>query len=217
MRGSREQRFRIPNPIIGSTIAAVAILLGVVAANARPNRYGHSDREERHMFPAVSSGPQDPAWSPDGKWIAFSMRGDIWKVPADGGIAIAVTSGPAYHFEPAWSPDGSKIAFSHQSTGNLEIGIVGADGGAEPVLASHPAVDIQPAWARDGNSVFFTSARAGGWRIFRHEFATNTATPVVSGIQPAVSPDGTRIAYEERGLYVLDLAPGSKPILVRDE
>ena len=47
--------------------------------DARPNRYGHSDREERHMLPSVSSGPLYPAWSPDGRWMAFSMRGDIWK------------------------------------------------------------------------------------------------------------------------------------------
>ena len=194
----------------------VALCL-TIDGGARPNRYGHSDREERHLMPAVSSGPLDPAWSPDGKWIAFSMRGDIWKVPAGGGEAVAVTSGPAYHFEPSWNPDGSKIAFSFQSTGNMEIGTVNADGGAGQVISSHPAVDIQPAWSRDGKSLFFASARAGGWRIFRHDFETKTDTQITQGIQPAVSPDGSRIAFEQRGLYVLDLAPGSTPVLVRDE
>src|SRR6185312_2372350 len=171
--------------LLSPLVAALLVVL-VVSLDARPNRYGHSDREERHMFPAVSSGPLDPAWSPDGQWIAFTMRGDIWKVPAGGGAAVALTKGPAYHFEPAWSPDGRRIAFSYESTGNLEIGIISADGGAEETVAANPAVDLEPAWSRDGQSLYFASARAGGWQIFRHDFATNADTSVVRGIQPAV-------------------------------
>ena len=60
------------------------------------------------------------------------------------------------------------------------------------------------------------SARAGGLRIFRHDFATNTDTPLTNGIQPAVSPDGKLLAYEQSGLRVLDLATGESR-MVRDE
>ena len=196
---------------------AVALVASTsVTFDARPNRYGHSDREERHMLPTVSSGPQHPAWSPDGKWLAFSMRGDIWKMPAEGGEAVAITSGPAYYFEPAWSSDGTRIAFAYVKEGNLEIGIAGAGGGPVETISSNPRVDIQPAWSRDGKSLFFVSARAGGFRIFRHDFATKTDTAVTNGIQPAVSPDGKFLAYEQGGLRVVDLATGESR-LVRDE
>ncbi|HXT68688.1 MAG TPA: CehA/McbA family metallohydrolase [Vicinamibacterales bacterium] len=202
--------------IVALVAAATAMLAFSIDINARPNRYGHSDREERHMLPSVSTGPLSPAWSPDGRWIAFSMRGDIWKMPAEGGEAIAITAGPAYYFEPAWSPDGARIALSFSKDGNLDIGVVSANGGPVETIATHPRVDVQPAWAWDGKSLFFVSARGGAFRIYRHDFTTNADAQVTNGIQPAVSPDGKLLAYEQGGLRVLDLATNESK-LVRDE
>jgi len=179
-------------------LSAAAALLSIVAA-AAPNRYGFSDRVERHMLPAVNTGPQSPTWSPDGRWLAFSMAGDIWKVPAEGGEAIALTHGPTYHFEPAWSPDGSRIAFSMDTDGNLDIGLVAAGGGPEERLTSERTVEVEPAWSRDGRSLFFVTSRGGGFDIYRVTLADRAVTPVITGprdqIQPAVSPDGTLLAY----------------------
>ena len=109
------------------------------------------------------------------------MRGDIWKVPADGGEAVALTRGPAYHFEPAWSPDGTRLALSLDVDGNLDLGLVSAEGGLVERIASDPAVDVQPVWGRNGDAIYFVTARAGGFRIFRHDLASGADHEVVAG------------------------------------
>jgi TolB protein len=206
--------------------AAGALLLAAAAIGyAGPNRYTNNDRIDRHMLPAVSTGPLDPAWSADGRWIAVSMRGDIWKIPAAGGEAVALTQGPRYHFEPAWSPDGKRLALTLDVDGNLDIGIVSADGGDVERITTDPGVDVEPTWSRDGKSIYFVSGRGErGFNIFRHDLASGKDEQVVSGIQPALSPDGKLLAYVDRvrgklgsgGLWVKPL-PDGEPRLVHYE
>ena len=205
--------------------AGALILAGAAIGYAGPNRYTNNDRIDRHMLPAVSTGPLDPAWSGDGRWIAISMRGDIWKLPAAGGEAVALTEGPRYHFEPAWSPDGKRLALTIDVAGNLDIGIVSADGGDVQRVTTDAGVDVEPTWSPDGRSIYFVSDRGErGFHIFRHDIATGKVEQVVSGIQPAVSPDGKLLAYVDRvrgklgsgGLWVKPL-PDGEPRLVHYE
>lgn len=219
-----------PLRIVGILTLATGVLV------AGPNRFGFSDRVERHLFPEVTTGPAEPVWSPDGKWIAFSMQGDIWKVPSEGGEAIALTQGPAYHFEPDWSPDGRSIALTMDVEGNLEIGVVPADAGlvGSPAgnnvrrLTNDTGVDLEPVWARDGQSILFVSSRNRSFDILRVAMTDGVVTPVVTGpgdqIQPAVSPDGTTLAFVARvsgrlgtgGIWTQPIT-GGNPTLVHYE
>ncbi len=190
---------------------------------------GHAQtRVEFHLLPAISTGPLDPDWSPDGQTIAFAMRGDIWTIPAVGGEAVALTEGPAYHSEPSFSPDGTKVAFTMDFDGNLEIGLVEIASGTMERLTNDPEVDIEPDWSPDGTSLYFASRRNGNLDIFRIDLTTKRVTPVITGprndFQPAVSPDGRKLAYVSPvtgrrgsgGIWMMPL-PSGEPRLVHYE
>ena len=113
-----------------------------------------------------------PAWSPDGKQIAFTSDRDddgptkIWIMNADGTNQRILpnsqnTSGTGFHGgEPAWSPDGSKILFTAYQgcadRGAISIYVTNAAGGNAQLLTNTPntcGFYSSPRWSPDGTKI----------------------------------------------------------------
>ena len=135
-------------------------------------------KKERQIQPRT--GGLFPAWSPDGKWIAFSglaagkTLDTIHLMHPDGSGVVDL--GPMGECA-TWSPDSTRIAFcSHRGDGNWAVWVMNADGSDQRQL-THPTLE-QPAGSRGDY--------AGAW-----------------------SPDGTRIAYSsdvdgDREVFVMN-------------
>ena len=80
----------------------------------------------------------EPAWSPDGRKIAFhSTRDgnrDIYVMNADGSGKRNLSRNPAQDGSPSWSPNGRRIAFLSNRDGRLEAHVMNADGSGQRSL-----------------------------------------------------------------------------------
>lgn len=117
-------------------------------------------------FAAVSAGAaaadaplwlRDAAISPDGKNIAFTYKGDIYKVSTNGGSAVRLTTMPSVESRPVWSPDGKSIAFASDRNGGQDIFIMPAAGGEAVRLTDNSAVETPQAFTPDGKYVIYTA------------------------------------------------------------
>ena len=111
-----------------------------------------------------------PAWSPDGRRIAYLSADELYVINTDGSGRKRLTSTGGFNGDPAWSPDGRKIAFRHNET----ISVIDVGGGEARPLAS------------PGGTAVVNPAGQGASKL-----ATGRGTPV----NPQWSPDGQKILY----------------------
>jgi dipeptidyl aminopeptidase/acylaminoacyl peptidase len=150
---------------------------------------GYLDRRRTHLYAfklaskalmQVTSGDYDdsePAWSPDGKQIAFvsnrskpdpdrTYNTDIWVVAADNtdkGVHLTqVTTNPGSDEHPAWSPDGKWIAYVTQTDPKLfqyatrHLAVSPAAGGQAKVLTRELDRNVEiPRFSDDGKTIYF--------------------------------------------------------------
>ena len=148
-----------------------------------------------------------PAWSPDGRRIAFTRGGsarskgsylDIYVINADGSGERKLTSGNGGR--PVWSPDGQKIAFTSRQprySRNFDIYIINADGSRRQQLA-RTSFDSVPAWSPDGRQITYTR----GYDMWLMNADGSGQRRLTSGaardLAPSWSPDGRTIAFDRR-------------------
>jgi Tol biopolymer transport system component len=58
--------------------------------------------------------------SPDGRTLVFDLLGDIYMLPATGGMATQITRGLALNIRPVWSVDGQRIAYMSDISGSFK-------------------------------------------------------------------------------------------------
>ncbi|WP_421873471.1 S41 family peptidase [Marinoscillum sp.] len=142
-----------------------------------------------------------PDLSPDGSQIAFSYQGDIWTVPVAGGRADRLTLHEAYETNPKWSADGSQIAFQSDRYGNNDLFLMKAGGGVPERLTFHSSSDGLYDFTADGDLIFLTRRLYAQvereWEIQKVSIEGGTPTLLIDalGLDPVVSPDGSKVAF----------------------
>lgn len=109
-----------------------------------------------------------PAWSPDGRWIAFHSFRDrdyeIYVMDADGSNQRRLTNSPGRDLYPTWSPDSQQLAFISERDNNFELYVI--DVGClskgtvctdkERRLTSSDIHELTPQWSPDSSQILFS-------------------------------------------------------------
>ena len=156
----------------------------------------------------------NPAWSPDGKQIAFDrvvgpgFTRQLFVVNADGTGATPVpnTSGRE---DPTWSPSGDQLAYIFQ--GGPSIYKINLDGTGETFVGDGGEDTLAPSWSPDGSTIAFAAesgpppfpcwydivtVSAGGGGVFNvTQCGGAPEIDLAINLYPNWSPDGARIAF----------------------
>ncbi len=116
-----------------------------------------------YLSHAPTTTPWAPAWSPDGKWIAVSMHGSIWKIDPATGEAWELTHDRRLHSAPAWSPDGKWIVFTADDEWrSIQLAAVNPATGEVRALTSDDQVYADPAFSPDGSRLAYVTTKGTG-------------------------------------------------------
>jgi Tol biopolymer transport system component/DNA-binding winged helix-turn-helix (wHTH) protein len=245
---------RVPPHRFLWTVAAIAFLLFAAAGSIwflRARHFRASTADERQLASAfqivpITTAPGDaitPAFSPDGREIAFAWDGperkryDIYVQLVGADMPLQLThSKRGLVGAPAWSPDGNEIAFSRCDGKNDGVFVVPALGGAERQVTTVGCLYTLPgplAWIDGGKEMLMIDHCSGtgpfGVVLFSlttgdKHCLTNSGSPKGSdaGYGFSLSPDGRTIAFARSSVslccnvYTVPITGGAPRLLADD-
>lgn len=224
-------------PRVAVTDTLPSTLRGTVAFHS--DRAGRSKifvldlptRDVRQLTTGDDHHDVEPAWSPDGRRLAFATTGfehatfDIAVARGDGSEVRRLTAHGAFERLPAWAPGGGSVFFASHQDGTQAVFQAALDGGAATRISRPPDRALQPAAAADGRRLAYTLGTPAGLHVVVHDLVTGAVVRVDRGPEdaawPAWSPDGRRLAITRLRpgrayLEILDAATGAAQAIALD-
>jgi len=161
----------------------------------------------RNLTNTVGAAERDPAWSPDGKWIAyFSDESGEYALhlrPQDGlGEVIKIKLGdpPSFYYSPTWSRDSKMIVYSDK---RLNLWYLNIEGGKPVRIDTNPyepgpGSGFDPVWSPDSRWIAYTRQLDSSLRaVFVYGVADKSAHQITDGLSDTASA-----AFDESGRYL---------------
>ncbi len=195
-----------------------------------------SDGENKRRIMTSSEKFYSPAWSPDGRKLAYSVmnsagRRELRERDLGGGSERVISNRSLISYTPAYAPDGKRIAFSFAIGNGNEIHDVDLERGGAPRRITQIQSrwsDVSPTYSPDGKRIAFSSDRLGQSHIFVTSAEGGQATALtpfsvtrVKFVAPDWSPTTNEVVFhgESRGgfhLMIVDANRGGSAIQITD-
>jgi tricorn protease len=169
----------------------------------------HEKGDTRNLTHSADAADRDPAWSPDGKWIAyFSDRSGNYALylQEQNGLSparrIDLGAPPSFFYSPTWSPDSKRIAYTDK---RLNLWYVDIDAGV-PVKVdtdySEIASSLDPNWSPDSQWLVYTKDLPSDYHaIYAYSLATHKSQQLTDGMSDARHP-----VFDHSGKYLYFVA-----------
>jgi DNA-binding winged helix-turn-helix (wHTH) protein/Tol biopolymer transport system component len=230
----RLQKSSAPRVWIGIAAALFMLVSAIVLGRSYAKILSSAEVE---VSPRTSGFASAPAYSPDGKQVAFRQNegrqnDGIFTALVGGENPLRLTSHPG-DFGPVWSPDSREIAFIRYADNALSIYVVPALGGMERRVYTVPAALGEGlTWSKTGKALGFsessTADPAHSWiTVFSLiDSAPRRLTSPPDGyrdVEPVFSPDGSRVAFvrseitgSSKNVFVVPATGGEAQQLTHD-